>query len=174
MKPEACQPISPAQHRRLGQLAAAFAVTGIATLLALILLAGCAGKNVDGTPKPPYPLHMLARDVSVGAEAFLRTAVTQHGAECNALCDPAKAPLIKNAGQCVTICNSLKLAASLHAALNTAIRVSCGGDAFLLEKAPCALATEPAAAAANEAALRKALADFEAAEADLKKVTGGQ
>ena len=166
MNTAARSPITEAQHRRMGQISAVLAIAGVAVLLILIALSGCVKNPVDGQPK--YPLHMLARDVSVGAEAFLRTAVATHGHECNAQCDPAKVPAIKDPGQCVTICNSLKLAAGLHAALNTALRISCGGDAFI-QGGPCILAADPAVAAANEAALRKALADFEAAEAALKK-----
>ena len=160
----------------------------VAVIVLILLTPGCGGKNQNVQPK--YPLHMLARDASVGAEAFLRTAVATHGHECNALCDPAKVPSIEKPGRCVIICNSLKLAAGLHAVLNAAIRTSCGPafaeNSLLIEQArargdaateatltaaavPCALAADPAVAAANEAALRKALADFEAADAKLKE-----
>lgn len=160
------QPVSPQQRRRLDVLSGAIVVLWVVAVISLILLTPGCTKNQN--VQPAYPLHMIARDVSVGAEAFLRTAVATHGHECNAQCDPAKVPSIEKPGRCVIICNSLKLAAGLHATLNTALRVSCGGDAFL-QGGPCALAADPAVAAANEAALRKALADFEKADADLKK-----
>lgn len=187
---EAWQPISDAQRRRLGRLAALLSLLGVAAMLALILSLTSCVKNQPGTDAPRYPLHLLARDVSVGGAAFLKKAAENHGAECQALCDPAKVPSIKNPNTCVTICNSIKMAAILHANLNAALAISCGpiftqnvqqtgeadarGDAAEAQrlrdlKVPCEVLADETGRAAHDAQLRTAMVRYQSAEADAKQ-----
>lgn len=169
--------LTAAQRARLGVAAGWATVLAVALGLWLILsLAGCAGRNQPGgnPPKSNYPLHWLARDISVGGWAFLEEAKKNHGSQCDApvFCDPAKDPSIKDGQKCVTICNSIKMAAILHANLNLAIDAVCGGEDWRKGTAPCRLADDAQQRADAEAQLQGAMDAYTRAEAQLKAARG--
>jgi len=149
------------------------AVSFVALVLLVVSLAGCGGKNSGANPdtQPKYPLHWLARDVSVGEGAFLEKAKEHHGDECRSLCT---LETIKDQNFCVGLCNAIKAAGEQHRLLNVAIDAVCTGPGWREGTAPCRLDEDPAARAAREAELQKRLTEFQGAMDALKRAGGGQ